>query len=135
MAGGLYKSQPFALNPKCIVISIIFALFYWFTPYRKWYILVFILWVTYIAIAWYDHFYHCKYKLHPTIFPFGKYIYLPFKPKAYQNEYKRLPKWRIAIMDKVSHITLWTIIMSVMFLITWWVYNKYDKKKEEKNNN
>ena len=26
MAGGIYKSQPFALNIKCIVISIIFVI-------------------------------------------------------------------------------------------------------------
>jgi UDP-N-acetylmuramyl pentapeptide phosphotransferase/UDP-N-acetylglucosamine-1-phosphate transferase len=122
MAGGIYKSQPFALNIKCIVISIIFALCYWYLPSKKWYILGFILWVTYIAIAWYDHTYKCKYKLHPTIFPFGKWVYLPFKPKSYQNEYKRLPKWRLKIMDNVNHITLWTLIIIFIFMIVWYVY-------------
>jgi UDP-N-acetylmuramyl pentapeptide phosphotransferase/UDP-N-acetylglucosamine-1-phosphate transferase len=135
MAGGIFKDQPFALNPKCIVISLIFAIFYWYMPYRKWYILVFILWVTYIAIAWYDDYYKCKYKMHPTIFPFGKYIYLPFKPKSYQNEYKRFPKWKIAIMDKVNHISLWTLLMVLVGgLGIWWFYPRTNKKIADDKN-
>jgi len=119
MAGGIFQNEGFHLNPKCIIISIIYALSYWYLPPKKWYILLFILYITYILIAWYDHIYKCQYKLHPTIFPFGKYIYLPFKPPEYQKEYANLPQWKIDIMDKFNHITLWTILMFIIVWIIW----------------
>lgn len=142
MAGGIFKNQPFALNLKCIVISILFALCYWYLPYRKWYILLFILWITYIAIAWYDHYYRCKYKMHPTALPFGRYIYLWLKPPDYQKEYKEFPKWKKSLMDNVDHITLWTILMVLLCVfLWWWFYPKKQtlpqekNKKNKKNNN
>ena len=44
---------------KCIIISIALALFYWFAPHRNKYVLLFILYFTYLLIAYYDHYYDC----------------------------------------------------------------------------
>jgi hypothetical protein len=116
MAGGIFKNQPFHLNPKCIFISFLFAGCYWFLPSKKWYILLFILYITYLAIAWYDEIYNCK-RMMPTALPFGRLIYLPFKPKSYQNKYKQFSVHKKHLMDKVDHITLWTILI-MLILVT-----------------
>ena len=50
---------PITGNIKCIIISITLALFYWFAPHRNKYVLLFILYFTYLLIAYYDHYYDC----------------------------------------------------------------------------
>ena len=47
---------PITGNIKCIVISICLALAYWLVPHRNKYVLLFILYTTYILIAYYDFF-------------------------------------------------------------------------------
>lgn len=117
MAGGIFPNQPFSLNIKCIIITIILALCYWYLPQKNIYVLFTILWITYILIAWYDYVYKCDYKLKPTLFPLGKYIYLPFKPPDYQREYKNLSKEQLDYMEKVNDISLWSIIVIVLFFL------------------
>ena len=51
---------PITGNIKCIVISICLALAYWLVPHRNKYVLLFILYTTYILIAYYDFFYDCR---------------------------------------------------------------------------
>ena len=80
MAGGIFPGHPFALNIKCIVFTIALAAGYWFLPPKNLYILIFLIWFPYIALAWYDYSYDCRDKLKPTLVPFGRYIWLPFKP-------------------------------------------------------
>lgn len=53
-------------NLKCISISLGLASGYWLLPSRNKWVLAFILYFTYIAIAWYDHFYECKRVFGPT---------------------------------------------------------------------
>ena len=115
MAGGIFEGQPFSLNIKCIIITIIFALCYWYLPSKNMYILFFILWITYIAIAWYDYVFKCEYRLQPTIFPFGKYVYLPFKDPEYKKAYDNLPQANIDVMDRVNDVFFWSIIIIVIF--------------------
>ena len=70
---------PITGNIKCIVISILFALFYWYAPSKNKYILLGILYITYILIAYYDFFYDCrKGEFGPT---FLKTFYAWAKPK------------------------------------------------------
>lgn len=47
-------------NIKCIIMSIFLALAYWFAPRRNKYVLLFILYTTYLLIAYYDFFYDCR---------------------------------------------------------------------------
>jgi hypothetical protein len=114
MAGGIFPGQPFKFNVKCIVFTALLAGGYWYLPYRKIWILLFLLWFPYIAMAWYDYMYTCKDKLEPTAIPFGRYIWLPFKPKGYKDKFNKLPKEKIQIMDRVDHVTGWTILIGVL---------------------
>ena len=64
MAGGLF-GKPFALNPKCIVFSIIIMAIFLFKPVFKSNVtlgitlfLIFVL--SYVAMAWYDAFFDCR---------------------------------------------------------------------------
>lgn len=99
MAGGVFPGQPLALNPKCIVFSLLLAGGYWYLPQKSIPVLIAILYFPYLALAWYDYFYQCKYKLQPTIFPFGRWLYLPFKPKDYKQAYEDLsPEAKEAIV-------------------------------------
>ena len=110
MSGGIFPGHPFHLNIKCIIFTIIIAGGYWFLPKKNVYILIFLLWSPYIALAWYDYMYDCHDRMHPTIIPFGRYFFLPFKPPDYQNEYKTMSDESKQIFDKIDHITLWTIL-------------------------
>ena len=88
MAGGLFDDQPFSLNIKCIIFTLLLAGGYWYLPKRKLWILLALLYFPYLALAWYDYVYKCQSDLlQPTVFPFGEYLYLPFKPPDYKERY------------------------------------------------
>lgn len=121
MAGGLFPGHPFALNLKCIIFTMILAAGYWFAPHKNLWVLAFLIWSPYIALAWYDYSYNCQDKLKPTIVPFGRYIWLPFKPPGYKEEFDKLEPEKIQAMDKLDHIVIWSIIA---VLISIWILRK-----------
>jgi hypothetical protein len=110
MAGGLLPGKPFEFNLKCILFTAVLAGGYWYLPPKRLWILVFLLWFPYIALAWYDWSYGCQSKLMPTAVPFGRYVWLPFKPPGYKQAYEDLPVEKKAIMDRVDHLAGWTIV-------------------------
>ncbi len=114
MAGGLFPGQPFKFNIKCIIFTAVLAGGYWFLPKKNLFILLFLLWFPYIAMAWYDYSYQCKDKLEPTAVPFGRAIWLPFKPPEYKQAYEDLPPEKKAIMDRVDHVAAWTILIGLV---------------------
>jgi hypothetical protein len=64
MAGGLF-GKPFALNPKCMVFSVIIMAIFLFKPTFKSNItlgisLFVIFVISYVAMAWYDAFFDCR---------------------------------------------------------------------------
>jgi len=124
MAGGIFPNYPFHLNLKCIIFTFIIAGMYWFLPRNNYFILFFLLWAPYISLAWYDYAYKCKDKMHPTIIPYGRYLFLPFKPPDYQQEYRELPPEAIQAMNTLDHITTWTIVAIILSAIIY-----YYKKK------
>jgi len=71
----------------------------------------------YIALAWYDYSYNCEFKMMPTIIPYGRYLFLPFKPQGYKDEYKKLPPEAIKAMDTLDHIVTWTIIIIIISIV------------------
>ena len=121
MAGGVFPGKPFEFNVKCIIFSLILSLGYWFAPHRNLWILAFLLWFPYLAMAWYDWSYKCESKLQPTAVPFGRYIWLPFKPAGYKQAFDELPPEKIAIMDRVDHIAGWTLVAAAA---TWYLLKK-----------
>jgi hypothetical protein len=124
MSGGIFPGRPFQFNIKCIIFTLIIAGGYWFLPNKKWYILLFLLWLPYVALAWYDYIYNCEDKLKPTVFPFGRWIFLPFKPKGYKDEFYKLPPEEIENMNYVDHLVGWSILIGILGVGTWWVLTK-----------
>lgn len=125
MSGGIFPGRPFAWNLKCIVATLIIAGGYWFLPKKNIWILIFLLWFPYVALAWYDYSYDCLDKMKPTIFPYGRYIFLPFKPEGYKREFEKLTPDQIQQMNNVDHITTWTLFI---ILIGYGIYH-FSKKK------
>ena len=111
MSGGIFPSRPFHFNLKCIIFTIIIAGGYWYLPYKNIFVLIFLLWLPYVSLAWYDYSYDCRDKMQPTIIPFGRYIFLPFKPSGYKAQFKKLSNEQIQTMDRLDHITGWTIVI------------------------
>lgn len=116
MAGGLYPGRPFSFNVKCIVFTAVVAGGYWFLPPRNWAVLFVTLWVPYVAMAWYDYMYDCSDKMGPTIVPFGRYLFLPFKPPGYKEEYNKMAQSQKDTMRRLDHVVGWTLLIGV----TWW---------------
>lgn len=121
MAGGIFPNQPFALNIKCIVFTCVLAGGYWFAPHHDWRVLVLLLWLPYVAMSWYDYAYECNYKMQPTLFPLGRWVFLPFKPDGYKKEFERLPPSRIDTMNKLDHNVLWTAIIVALVVCLWYL--------------
>lgn len=112
-------SRSFNWNIKCVIFTLFIAGGYWYLPYRNIYILFFLLWLPYVSMAWYDYLYDCKYKMQPTLFPFGRYIFLPFKPYGYQEEFKEMDKKQIQRMDSLDHNLTWILFVSIIFYLVY----------------
>jgi len=121
MAGGLFSGHPFAFNWKCIIFTLILAGGYWVLPHKNPWVLAFLIWSPYIALAWYDYSYNCQDKLKPTLVPFGRYIWLPFKPPGYKNEFNKLPPEQIKDMDTMDHLVGWTVVAAA---VAWYITKK-----------
>jgi hypothetical protein len=121
MAGGLFPNQPFAFNVKCIVFTAVVAGGYWFAPAKNVLVLLVLLWLPYVSMAWYDYVYQCNYKMQPTLFPFGRWIFLPFKPDGYKKEFERLPNSKIETMNKLDHTVAWTLLIALLAFGAWYL--------------
>jgi hypothetical protein len=110
MAGGLFPGKPFAFNLKCVIFTAILAAGYWYAPHKNLWVLAFLIWFPYIALAWYDYAYKCADKLQPTIIPFGRYLWLPFKPPGYKEEFNKMDPEQIKAMDRLDHIIGWSAL-------------------------
>lgn len=117
MSGGIFPGRPFAWNIKCIIFTALVAGGYWVLPPKNIYALFFLLWIPYVAMAWYDYSYDCKDKILPTLFPYGRYVFLPFKPAGYKAEFDKLPPEQIAAMNRVDHVTTWTLAILALFFL------------------
>ena len=121
MAGGIFPGAPFRFNIKCIIFTAMLAGGYWFLPHKNLWVLFFLLWFPYIAMAWYDYAYECR-SLKPTIVPFGRYLWLPFKPKAYQDDFTKMSDSQVAAMNRLDHVVGWTAVVG---LTGWLVLRKH----------
>lgn len=119
MAGGIFPDgQPFALNIKCIIFSLLLAGGYWYLPKRRLWILVALLYFPYLALAWYDYYYKCQSGLlQPTVFPFGEYLYLPYKPPDYKERYNKMPQERKDVMKRYGRFAAFVLLGLVLVYI------------------
>ena len=56
MAGGI--NRPFALNTKCLVVSGVLGVGYWYLPRKNMAVLGGVVIGSYIGLAWYDELYN-----------------------------------------------------------------------------
>ena len=112
MSGGLYPGRPFAFNLKCILFTAAAAGGYWFLPPRRLWALALLLWLPYVAMAWYDYAYDCRDKMGPTIVPFGRLLFLPFKPPGYRAEYDKMAQAQKDVMTSLDHVVGWTLVVA-----------------------
>lgn len=70
-------------------------------PRKNKFILAACLYLPYIMLAWWDYYLDCDTRMDPTIFPFGRYIYLPFKPPDYTQ------RWDVMSSSKKKTIARW----------------------------
>jgi len=105
-----YDGEP-GTNVKCIIITLILAIGYWYLPPKNKWVLLAILYLTYLAIAWYDHLL-CDTQFKPT---YLKMFYQYFKPQdspqviQYKNMCPKVAK-RIFTVD--------VIILIILLLLT-----------------
>lgn len=124
MAGGLFTNYPFEPNWKCVVLTAVIAGGYWWLPPRRLWVLLFLLWLPYVALAWYDYAYQCQFQMQPTILPFGRYFFLPFKPPSYKAAYEALPPEAKREMDQVDHVAGWTLLIILLAVVVRWKWWK-----------
>jgi len=129
MSGGIFPGRPFEYNVKCIIFTIIIASGYWYLPHKNIYVLLFLLWLPYVSLAWYDYSYNCNDKLKYTFFPFGRYVFLPFKPKDYQKTYDELSDEQKKLISRNDHIYAWSILIVFIIIIAAIFRKKYLEKK------
>ena len=117
MAGGIYQGRPFSFNLKCIVFTAAVAGGYWLLPPRRPWVLALLLWAPYVAMAWYDHAYDCRDKMGPTIVPFGRVLFLPFKPPGYRREFDAMAQSQKDAMARLDHVVGWTLLAGAAALV------------------
>ena len=116
MAGGIVE-RPFALNVKCIVLSLLVGTGYWFLPSHNVWVLMFLFWVSYVGLSWYDELYTCSNAMKPTLFPFGRLVFLPFKPPGYQEDMKNISPRQVELMNRVDHLACFTSVMCLASMV------------------
>ena len=84
-------------------------------PKRNKVVLAFSLYFPYFIMAWYDYFANCSFRMNPTLFPLGRFIYLPLKPDPYKERYNQLDptvKQNIANLDKYIVVSLTAFLVN-----------------------
>jgi hypothetical protein len=109
----LENGDRISFNYKCIVLSLFFGLFYWFAPTRNKWVLLAILYLTYLALAWYDHLFNCQNNFLKPTFLYSFYGFL--KPTGYRSQYAA---WKASTKSLVA--TVDAGIALVLFLALPW---------------
>jgi hypothetical protein len=81
-----FNGKPFEFNPKCLVISGSLAFGYYYLPHKSDTIFWIIFFGIYVALAWYDAYDMCQYKLsaETLLHPVTSAIKPPVRDGRYQ---------------------------------------------------
>ena len=109
---------PLTANAKCIVITTLAALAYWYLPKNNKWVLISIIYFTYLAIAWYDWLYEAKGSFGPT---YLKHFYYMFKPHSSKQSilYKNLCKQHKSSILSVDIIIAILLILLIRPFLRW----------------
>jgi hypothetical protein len=122
----MYDTTPPALNLKCIVATLLLSLGYWYLPSRNKYVLLFLAYVPYLAIAWYDYIYACKHNFGPT---YLANFYSWAKPQS-SSQIKIYKNWDPKIKWKVHAVDFIVLAILLYFLPK---FIQWDPKPEQAN--
>ena len=123
----VYDTTPPALNLKCIVATILLSCGYWWLPPRNKYVLLFLSYMPYLAIAWYDYIYACKHNFGPT---YLANFYSWAKPQS-SSQIKIYKNWDPKIKFKVNAVDLAVLAVVIYFIPK---FIDWDPKPEQANN-
>ena len=121
----MYDTTPPAVNLKCIVGTAILASSYWFLPPRNKYVLAFLCYVPYLAIAWYDFVYGCVHNFGPT---YLAHFYSWVKPQT-SRQIQIYKNWDPKIKRKVILVDL--LVLGFLIYLTP-KFLAWDPKPEER---
>lgn len=114
----LVGGSPVYFNLKCVIATLVLATGYWFLPpHNKW-VLLAILFFTYLALYWYDALFDCKRNpLGPT---FLYHYYAWGKGKRYREEAARqwTPQTR-RVVTLVDLAVLLVLVLAAPFFLQW----------------
>ena len=113
----LSNGDRISFNYKCIALSLGLAGFYWFAPPKNKWLLLGILYFTYLAIAWYDHFFDCRRNsLRPT---FLHGFYGALKPQEYRAAYDAWKPETKRLVSRVDAGILLVLLLGLPFFLRW----------------
>jgi len=132
MAGGIFKSQPFHPNIKCIIFSFIMIAFYWLSvhfasskhshrPNFWMFPLIFI--IAYVAMAWYDAYYRCDEDSIMYSGSFGVSATSLFKDQLREKQHKD------TVLDQESMYQKNVYLFHVLFVVPILLYVGYQGYK------
>ena len=100
-------------------LSILVSLVFYHLPKKNKVAMGFLLYLPYFILAWYDFLMNCKFRMQPTIFPFGRFIYLPVKPNPYKKRYNELdPIIKKNIINFDKYLTVSLVLGGIIYLMT-----------------
>jgi len=104
--------------PLNAAIALIASVVLWKVPTRNKYWLVVLLYLPYLIMAWYDYLLNCNFRMNPTIFPFGRWVYLPFKPPTYKRKFENIDEMvlkNIKAFDK--YVVILLSLLASLFVV------------------
>ena len=113
----MYNKEP-VFNWKCIIFTLVLSIGYWVLPKKNKWILLVLLYVPYIVLAYYDHYYKCERNMGPTYLAL---FYWWAKPQD-SKQIKDYKEWDPKIKKKVLIIDLILLaggIAIIPFFLKW----------------
>lgn len=105
----MYCEEP-TVNLKCILLTIVLSVGYWWLPKKNLIILGAILYFTYISLAWYDYLYTCQRNMGPTYLSLFYWWIKPPESKQIQ-QYK---EWCQPIKTKVMIVDVFLLLIVIV---------------------
>jgi hypothetical protein len=112
-----YDATPPQVNIKCILFTLICTLSYWYLPPKNKWVLLSLIYFPYLIMAYYDHFYDCRYNAFgPT---FLEHYYSWAKPhyskqnRSYRNWH---PKWKNIVLTVDVFILIVLLLLAYPFI-------------------
>ena len=111
----MYNKEP-VVNWKCIVFTCVLAGGYWFLPPKNKWILLALLYVPYLALAWYDYWYGCTRNMGPTYLSLFYWWAKPYD----STQIQQYTHWNPVIKRKVFIVDMVLLGLGVALVPAFW---------------